>query len=126
MITPTVAEQIIEVIECLAQKFGIAIDWSAENLLPFAEHLSGRIVDWKIAQSWFWIIFCGIFFIAGIVCTICSFKVDDYGFSCGLGLLGTLALLGFGAGLGVYIYELVKALTFPELAILEYIKTFIQ
>lgn len=30
MITQTVADQIIQVIEYLGQKFGIAIDWSAD------------------------------------------------------------------------------------------------
>lgn len=57
---------------------------------------------------------------------ICSFKVEDYGLSCGLGILGAFALSGFGVGLGVNIYELVKVLSFPELAILEYIQSFMQ
>lgn len=125
--TKTVAEQIIEVIECLGQKFGIVIDWSAENLLPLAEHLGGRIVDWKIASSWFWIILCGILFIAGIVCIICGFKNGvEYDLGAMLLTIGILVSVFGVVGLCINIFELVKVLTFPELVILEYIQTFIQ
>ena len=130
--TKTVAEQIIEVVEYLAQKFGIAIDWSAENLVPVAEHLGSRIVEWNIAEAIFWIILCGIFFIAGIVSVISGFKLmyskdyhnDDLCFT--LKLIGILAAIGFGVGLSYNIYDLIKCLTFPELKILEYIQSFMQ
>ena len=125
--TKTVAEQIIEVIEYLGQKFGMVIDWSAENLLPVAEHLGGRIVDWKIASSWFWIILCGIFFIAGIICIICGFKNGvEYDLGAVLFVIGIIASVFGVVGLGINIFELVKVLSFPELVIIEYIQNFMQ
>lgn len=127
MIQTSVADQIIQVINDLCQKFGIVMDWSVENLVPIAEHLGGRIIDWKIASSWFLIILCGILFIVGIVCIICAFKYDiDYGIGFALLLVGILASVFFGVALCVNIFELIKCISFPELAILEYIQTFMQ
>lgn len=131
MITTSVADQIIQVINDLCQKFGIVMDWSAENLVPAAEHFGGRIVDWCTAVALFWIILCGIFFIAGIVCIIyaikCMIKHDvDGDIVIGLGVVGTIALVLFGIGLCYNIFDLVKCLTFPELRILEYIQSFMQ
>lgn len=135
--TKTVAEQIIEVIECIAQKFGITIDWSAQNLLPVAEHLGSRVVNWCTVQSIFWIIFCALFVIAGIV----GFKKcikwvpnafdDDEDIACVILIVLSIvlsigAIIVCGIGFFIYIFELVKCLTFPELAILEYIQSFIQ
>lgn len=132
MIQTSVADQIIQVINDLCQKFGIVMDWSAENLVPVAEHLGSRIVEWNIAEAIFCIILCGIFFIAGIVSAISGFKLmyskdyynDDLCFA--LILIGILAATGFGVGLSYNIYDLIKCLTFPELKILEYIQSFMQ
>lgn len=127
MITTTVADQIIQVIEHLGQKFGIAIDWSEENLLPVAEHLAGRIVDWRIASSIFWVALCGIFIIAGIIwAVICCKKAEGYGgweCMCAASIcLGFFGLIGFC----VNIYSLIQCITFPELAIFEYIQSFMN
>ncbi len=130
MITQTVADQIIEVIEYLGQKFGIAIDWSAENLVPVAEHLGSRIVDWSIASSIAWIIICATVVVTGIIVTIASWrKIDKVYDGTGFGALiavSILAIVGFGAGLFFNIFELIKCFTFPELKILEYIQSFMQ
>lgn len=127
MTTSTVVDQIIQVIEYLCQKFGIAIDWSQETLLPIAEHLASRIVNWCVAMDIFWISLCGVLVIAGIVGIIISIKNDgdSEGFVV-LFVFSVFAVLGFGVGLCVNIFDLVKCLTFPELKILEYIQSFMQ
>ena len=127
MITQTVADQIIEVIEYLGQKFGIAIDWSAENLVPIAEHLGGRIIDWKIASSICWIGVCAIVIIAGVAVAIKAYKhCEGYGGMETLTIISAVVSGCFSIGIFVNCFELVKCLTFPELAILEYIQSFIQ
>ena len=132
MIQTSIADQIIQVINDLCQKFGIVMNWSKETLLPIAEHLGGRIIDWHIAVDLFWIILCGIFFIAGIICMICAvkcmIKYDDIEGDMVIGLfaVGAIASVIFLIGLCCNIFELVKCLTFPELKILEYIQSFMQ
>lgn len=51
----TVSEEIIKVLDALCSKFGIVIDWSAENVIPFLTQLCGRFVTYEIATSVLWI-----------------------------------------------------------------------
>ena len=127
MIQTSVADQIIQVINDLCQKFGIVMDWSKETLLPIAEHLGDRVINWCIAADMFWIILCGILVIVGIVCITCAIKCDvEYDTGCWLIVLGMIASIISGIGLCYNIFDLVKCLTFPELKIFEYIQSFIQ
>lgn len=62
-----VSEQIINVLDNLCQKFGLAIDWSAENILPYLKELCGKFINYEINTSITWIvimlILCAIFWI---------------------------------------------------------------
>ena len=62
----TVSSQIIEVLNDLCMKFGIAIDWSAKNVGPYAQELAAKFISWEIATSWMWIV-------VGVVITIVGF-----------------------------------------------------
>jgi hypothetical protein len=42
------AEEIIKVINELCNKFGVAIDWTSQNVMPYLQELMGRIVKYKI------------------------------------------------------------------------------
>lgn len=116
--TTSVVDQIIQVIEYLGQKFGIAIDWSAENLVPVAEHLRSRIVDWSIASSIAWIIICATVVVMGIIVTIASWrKIDNVYDGTGFGVLiavSILAIVGFGAGLFFQYLRTHQMLYFPR------------
>ena len=59
-----ISEQIIKVLDNLAERFGVIIDWSQENVLPYIQDLSDRIVICDIAKSCIWIIL-GLLFIFG-------------------------------------------------------------
>lgn len=43
--------KIIELLDYLFEKFGIAVDWTAENVLPYVEQLAEKIVTYKIATN---------------------------------------------------------------------------
>lgn len=45
------SDQIIKVLEYLGDKLGIAIDWTAENVIPYAEQLFKRYVTFKITYT---------------------------------------------------------------------------
>lgn len=127
MIQTTVADQIIQVINDLCQKFGIVIDWSAENLIPVAEHLGGRIMNWCIAENIFGIVFCAILVAVGIVVAVKTYgKCKGYGGYETIVILSTAITLIGGAGFCVSTFDIVKCLTFPELRIFEYIQGFMQ
>lgn len=45
------SQEIIKVLEYLGEKLGIAIDWTTENVLPYAEQLFKRYVTLKITYA---------------------------------------------------------------------------
>lgn len=135
MITTTVADQIIQVIEYIGQKFGIAIDWSAENILPIAQTLMEKIARWYIAENVFFIALSLVGLIVGIIafpkCIKKFSKLDKYdAFGetlCTLGIVLFSAMCVAGAiGICVNTYYLVQSICFPELAVFEYIQSFMS
>ena len=36
------SEKIIKVIDALADKFGLAIDWTSANVMPYVQDLTGK------------------------------------------------------------------------------------
>ena len=65
------SEQIIEVLEYFGEKFGIAVDWTQENVLPYVTDLAQRIIKYNIFSD---IMFLCIFIALGAI-TINAFKV---------------------------------------------------
>lgn len=47
----TVSDQIIQVLDALCDKFGLAIDWGAQNVLPYAQKLMGKMVSYELWTS---------------------------------------------------------------------------
>ena len=65
-----VSEQIIKVLDNLCEKFGIVIDWSQENILPYVQDLCSRMVKYDIAKSCVWIALGLLFIISGLIIII--------------------------------------------------------
>lgn len=129
----TVADQIIQVIEYLGQKFGIAIDWSAENVLPLAQTLMERIARWCIAENVFFVALNLVGLIVGIIIfSISTQKLpkldsdDDIGATLCIGGLIIFCVIGIAGAIGLCVntYYLVQSIAFPELAVFEYIQSF--
>lgn len=68
------SEQIIEVLEYLGGKLGIAIDWTTENIIPYVELLFKRYVSLKITTSSIGVVIGVALCIAAIVLGIKLFK----------------------------------------------------
>lgn len=51
----TVSDQIIQVLDALCDKFGLAIDWGAQNVLPYAQELMGKMVSYELWTSLVWV-----------------------------------------------------------------------
>lgn len=51
-----VSSQIIDVINELCSKFGIAIDWSQKNVQPYLENLVAKAVNYELYTSIMWIV----------------------------------------------------------------------
>lgn len=51
-------DEVIKVLDHLCDKFGIAIDWTSANVMPYLQDLMARIVKYGIYQNVSEIIFC--------------------------------------------------------------------
>lgn len=60
------SEEIIKILDDLGRRFGILIDWSSENILPYLQDLISRFIKYDIAINIFIILFGIIFLIITI------------------------------------------------------------
>lgn len=54
-------DEVIKVLEHLGKQFGVAIDWSSANVMPYLQDLMPRIVKYGIYQNISDIIYCLVF-----------------------------------------------------------------
>lgn len=50
------ADEIIKVLDDLAARMGVVIDWSAENVLPYVTELGEKLVRFELLESIFWVL----------------------------------------------------------------------
>lgn len=70
------SEQIIEVLEYLGGKFGIAIDWTTENIMPYLEELLKRYATMRVVSLGMLIALSAIFCIV----VIAIYKIVSKGY----------------------------------------------
>lgn len=61
------SEEIIKILNDLGERFGILIDWSSENILPYLQDLMNRFIKYDIAINILIIILGIIFLIIAIL-----------------------------------------------------------
>lgn len=136
----TVSEQIIQVIDALCEKFGIAVNWTGENVIPYIELLCGKLIAYKIGTSIAWMVIMISLSIGSIVATkklMPIFKEglehDARSYDSGWEIGTCLAIIGLVIlnlitiiVVGVQIMDIIKCATFPEMYIFEYVSSLIQ
>ena len=116
----TVSSQIIEVLNDLCMKFGIAIDWSAENVVPYAQELAAKFISWEIATSWMWIVVGVVITIVGFILVLADYKT---GFSGGLIVsFGVVAIFVAVDVIAYQAYDIITCTHFPELKFYDFLK----
>lgn len=68
-------KQIINVLNELSDKFGLAIDWSSENVLPYLNDLANRYIRYEIISS---VISIVVMLLCTIALTIFGLKFIPY------------------------------------------------
>lgn len=128
------SQQIIDVLNALCEKFGIAIDWTAENIMPYLEQLGSRIVKYEIYSSGVRIgigilIFIAMFIVAAVC--IRGYRLEQNALVAFDWLVGgsiICAILFFLSMLMIFsqIFDIIQACTIPELTIIDLIKPYLQ
>ena len=129
------SEEIIKVLDALAEKFGVAVDWTSANVIPYLEQLCGKYVNYEIATSVVWITLGLLFFIVGIICYKIVYKHKDWGvtyyktmsddyFWRGLIYFGVISIFVVASLMVItQIFDIVTCFTFPEKIIIEELKS---
>jgi hypothetical protein len=111
------SEEIITILDDLSKRFGVAIDWSAENVLPYAQELFQKFVNYEIWTSVAFIVLA----LLGIGLFIWSIK---YGIKEDILELIVFPIVGvvvLGVVICVQALDIITAITFPEKALFDYV-----
>ena len=121
------SEQTITILDYICNKFGVAIDWSSENIWPTIELVASKYIKWEMVSSSIWLI---IWLLGFTFCTFMCVKIykgvevkygwDDAQFF-GI-LVFALGAFGFFCGLYSQVFDIAKCIVFPELKFFEYLK----
>ena len=128
------SEEIIKVLDTLAEKFGLAVDWTSANVIPYLEQLCDKYVNYEIVTSIVWILLgIGLLVFAKFLTKrIKTFyeKSDeldpdnDYAWLCILS--SVVMVIAIIAGICIAIkqtFDIVTCFTFPEKIIIEELKS---
>lgn len=113
------SKELITVLDYLGTKFGVAIDWTSSNVLPYLKELMGKYISWEVATSTFWICFAGIVCIISILLIILDRVYWD---ECLPTVIGCALIFGCTLAIGSQIYDIITCKYFPEMQIMEYIQ----
>ena len=122
-----VSSEIIEVLDYLGEKFGIAIDWTSNNVLPYLQALVDKFIKWEISTSILWIAIAA--FIIVMTITLINLKgfreinEETYGM---LWVPAGILILGFFIVICVQIFDIVECNIFPEKVLYDFIKTMLN
>ena len=132
-----VSDQIIQVIDNLCEKFGLAIDWTSENVLPYLSTLCAKLVTYEIWTSVAWMSIMIVMSIASVIVTkrlVPIFKDGlekdrrnydvGWGIGTGFSIFGLCILyLATIIVIVTQIMDIIQCVTFPEMYIFEYVQS---
>lgn len=119
----TVSSEIIEVLDYLGEKLGIAIDWTSDNVLPYLQTLVEKFIKWEISTSIVWIVIA-VFVMVGMIVLMNVKGVRDINEET-YGMLWVpiiaLIIVSFIV-ICVEIFDIIECSVFPEKALYDFIK----
>ena len=124
------SEEIIKVIDELGKRFGIVIDWSNQNIIPYLQELLKRFICYRNITACIWTIISIAMTIGGVVMFKFlnkwrkseNYNSDDEEIAA-VGYIFSICIIALGIGLILgNLFEIVKNVCMPEMVVYEYIK----
>ena len=124
-------EELMKTLTELAKKFGVAVDWTSQNALPYVQELASRIVKFEVATSVLWAIVGAMFIISfrwwmPFIKYLARKEKEDiysmYGFYKALAMVGMIITMIIG-GLVIsqQAYDIIECVILPEAVVLRYL-----
>lgn len=121
------SDEIIKVLDDLGDRFGIAIDWTSENALPYLQDLMSRYIKYETMTSIMWMVTGVIGLLLGIIFIYKGFKSDDPDENdAGLVLIFTFVTIACIVIIIFQISDIITVNTIPEKMIYEYLSNSIS
>ena len=127
----TVSNQIIAVLDAICEKFGIVIDWTASNIMPYLQDLCKRIVTYEIATSAAWIILQVVIVVLAFyihnkkIKPLAEADDDDYCLVIATTICIVIAIIATIV-ICVQVADIIRALTIPEITVYYFAKPFLK
>ena len=123
----TISSEIIEVLDYLGEKFGIAIDWTSNNVLPYLQTLADKFIKWEISTSIVWIVIA-VFVMVGMIVLINvkgvrEINEETYGM---LWIPIIVLIIVSFIVICIQIFDIVECNIFPEKALYDFIKVMLK
>lgn len=129
------SEEIIKVLDDLGDRFGIAIDWTSENVLPYLQNLMDRFITYNIVMDILYIVICAII-IVGTIIGIPKISryakekmeedpISDWG--CGvivINVFWVVASIFSTIFLLMSVADIIRCVTIPEIVVFNYLQQF--
>lgn len=116
-----ISNEIIQVLEYLAEKIGITIDWTNNNVLPYVEQLCKKFIEWEYSTSLAWIIIMASLLVIAFLFAIFARGLDGFQWFvfCTTLVISIIVIC-------VQIFDMVECRVFPEKTIYDYIQQYIK
>ena len=125
------SNQIIAVLDAICEKFGIVINWTASNIMPYLQDLCKRIVSYEVATSVAWIIlqvvivFLAFYIRNKKVKPLAETDSDDYPLV--VATVVCIIITVIATIIACFqVADVIKALTIPEITIYKFAKPFLK
>ena len=123
----TVSSEIIEVLDYLGEKFGIAIDWTSNNVLPYLQTLVDKFIKWEISTSIVWIVIAAFVMIGMIVLINVKGVREINEETDGMLWIPIIALIIVSfIVICIQIFDIIECNIFPEKALYDFIKVMLN
>lgn len=131
----TLSSQIIELLNYLGEKMGVAIDWTNSNMMPYLESIFSKYINYFFLSR---VIPMSLILIVAVFFTIISvrylkkrtdFNPDRYFMDCLyliFLIISVIVLIIVFIVLFFMLPDLIACWTFPEKIILDYLKSFVN
>ena len=129
------SDEIIKVLDALAEKFGLVVDWTSSNILPYVQELAGKVVRWEIGTSIMWLVL-GFILMFSLIPLIKFAKYahkkyeedinSDWDVAEVFIIIATIACVIIGTIMSVsQVYDIITCYTFPEKILLDFISNYV-
>ena len=116
------SSQFIEVLDALCEKFGIAVDWTSQNIVPYVTDLATRIITYEIWTSAAWIVIVAIVFLIALKMTKNLCKEDRFEDEWFSGwIIRIITGIIFFTVIGFEVFDIIEALALPEKTLYDFI-----